>query len=480
MRVHRTATKAAATAATALLLFTGPMALAPAVAVAQPTPARPNSEPPPVDKSMRPAIEPPKADVQYTKNSTACIASATGNQPLVQRPEAQMLLRLDDAHRFATGKGVKIAIIDTGVEKHQLIADRVEAGGDYVVTAENGVVDCDGHGTEVAGVAASKKDPASGFVGAAPDATILAIRQTSDRYEFKPQGGGTDQRSTAGKVKTLAQAIVNAVDKGANVINISLTSCGAPTAPSEGERQLQAAIDWAVNTMNVVIVTAAGNIGSDGTGCSDQNDNQNVDNVKVVASPPWYKKDVLSVASIGSQGEPSAFSVWGPWVSIAAPGENIVSLDPKGTGLTNAKATGTNGALTTIQGTSFASPYVAGVAALVRERFPNLTARQVMDRLTMTAQHPGNRDGRDHKVGAGMINPVAALTAELPSEQPGALRPEAVPLMTSLGPPVHKDLTPLIVALSGTVIGVGLLLLTLFIVHTMNRNRDRTTTIRRV
>jgi membrane-anchored mycosin MYCP len=479
MRVHRTAKKAAATAATALLLFTGPLALAPAVAVAQPAPTRPNSEPPPVDRSLLPAVEPAKSDVAYTKNSTDCIKSATGNRPLVQRPDAQMVLRLDDAHRFATGKGIKIAIIDTGVEKHPLLGDRVIPGGDYVVTSENGVVDCDGHGTEVAGVAASKKDEASGFVGAAPDATIIAIRQTSDRYEFKQQGS-TDQRSSAGKVTTLAKAIVNAVDQGANVINISLTSCGEPTEPSRGERELQAAIDWAVNTMNVVIVTAAGNIGSDGTGCSGQNDNQNVDNVKVVASPPWYKKDVLSVASINGEGAPSAFSVWGPWVSIAAPGENIVSLDPKGTGLTNSKTSGTNNAPTTIQGTSFASPYVAGVAALVRERYPNLTAHQVMDRLTMTAQHPGNPDGRDRKVGAGMINPIAALTAELPSEQPGALRPEAVPLMTSLGPPVHKDMTPLIVALSGTGIGVGLLLLTLFIVHTMNRNRNRTTTIRRV
>jgi len=465
MRVSRTVKKAAATAATALLLVTGPLALAPAVAQTQP-----NSVPPPVDQSLLEAPSEPKPDVPYTRTNKACIESNTGGKQVETKPHAQMVLKLEEAHRFATGKGVKIAIIDTGVQEHPRLKGRVEAGGDYVAN-EKGTTDCDGHGTEVAGVAAASQDPATGFVGAAPDAQVLAIRQTSDRYEFK-DNTGADARKSAGKVTTLASAIVRAVDRGANVINISLTSCDTPKAPSIGERKLQAAIDWAVNKKNVVIVTAAGNIGSDGTGCKDQNDNQNPDTVKVIASPPWYSKDVLSVASINDKGEPSGFSVWGPWVSIAAPGEDITTIDPKGTGLTNANAND-KGELTTIQGTSFASPYVAGVAALVRERYPDLTARQVMDRLTTTAQHPGNPSGRDHKVGAGMINPIAALTSELPAEQPGALSPQVAPLMTDLGPGIAKDNTPLVVALSGSGIGVGLLLLTLFVVHTVSRNRSR-------
>ena len=86
-------------------------------------------------------------------------------------------------------------------------------------------------------------------------------------------------------------------------------------------------------------------------------------------------------------------------------------------------------------------------------------------------QHPGNPSGRDHKVGAGMINPIAALTAVLPSEREGALSPQVAPLLTDLGDRTPKDNTPLVVALSGTGIGLGLLLLTLFVVHTMNRGR---------
>ncbi|MCS7480412.1 type VII secretion-associated serine protease mycosin [Umezawaea endophytica] len=470
MPVSRTLKKGSATAATALLLVTGPLSLAPAVAAAQPAAqsTQANSVPPPVDRSLLDSPAEPEPDATYTKNSKGCIASNTGNRSVLSKPHAQIVLRLEDAHRFATGKGVKIAIIDTGVEVHPRLEGRVEAGGDYVVD-EKGTTDCDGHGTEVAGVAAASKDDSTGFVGAAPEAQILAIRQTSDRYESKDPA---DPRKTAGKVTTLAKAIVRAVDKGADVINISLTSCDTPKTPSTGERKLQAAIDWAVNQKNVVIVTAAGNLGTDGTGCPVQNDNQNTDTVKVIASPPWYGDDVLSVASIDVRGEPSQFSVWGPWISLAAPGEDIITLDPKGQGLTNANAD-ERGALTTIQGTSFAAPYVSGIAALVRQRFPDLTARQVMDRLTMTAQHPGNHDGRDHKVGAGMINPVAALTAELPSERAGAVAPEVKPISTDLGPGIQKDTTQLVVALSGTGIGVGLLLLTLFVVHTVQRNRDR-------
>ncbi|GAA1279387.1 type VII secretion-associated serine protease mycosin [Saccharothrix xinjiangensis] len=433
-------------------------------------PTRPNSQPPPVDPGLRPPNAPAQEDVNYAK-SVECIRSGTNNRRIENRPWGQMQLRLEEAHRFATGRDVKLAIIDTGVNAdHPRLRGRVSPGGDYVETGEKGIRDCDGHGTGVAGVAAASRDDATGFVGAAPEAQVIAIRQTSKHYEYKDPAK-VDNRPTAGKVGTLAQAIVVAVEQGAQVINISLTACAAPHEPSRQERELQAAIHWAVNDRDVVVVTAAGNI-DPANGCEGQNDHEDVNDVRVVASPPWYADDVLSVASINQIGDVSSFSVWGPWVSVAAPGEGIVTLDPAGEGLTDANVD-PSGKVTAIQGTSFAAPYVAGVATLVRERFPDLDARQVMDRIKATAQHPGNPDGRDRKVGYGMINPVAALTAELPSERPGAkpVAPEQV--MTTLDPLNPPDRTPMIVALSGTGAGVGLLLLTLFIVHTVNRNRAR-------
>jgi len=462
MRASRSTGKAAAVTAVALLLIV----CRPALTVAEPTGV--NSVPPPVDRSLLPAVAEPKADLPYTKGDKPCKGSSTDGKVLAPKPFAQLVLRLEEAHRFATGKGVKIAIIDTGVEEHSRLDGRVEAGGDYVVSAEKGLVDCDGHGTEVAGVAAASRDDKTGFVGAAPEATILAIRQTSDYYEIK--NPGPDGRKVPGDVGTLAQSIVRSVDLGANVINISLTLCAPPREPSKGERQLQAAIDWAVNVKDVVIVTAAGNRGTAGKGCTQQNDNENEENVKVVASPPWYRDDVLSVASVNRHGEPSAFSVWGPWVSIAAPGEEITTIDPQGEGLTNA-AVADDETVTGIQGTSYAAPYVAGIAALVRERHPHLSARQVMTRLTSTARHPGNPDGRDRKVGAGLVNPIAALTAELPFERPGAKQPELPPLTTRLDPVAVEDGTPKAVALYGSGLGVVLLLLTLFVVRTTKRTR---------
>jgi membrane-anchored mycosin MYCP len=476
MPVARTSTRVAAGAATVMMLFTGPLAVSPAFAQpsSQPSGAQPNSVPPPLEPGLINRViaeSAPKPDGNY-KQASGCIKSNTGNAVIPTKPPAQLQLRLDEAHRFATGKDVKIAIIDTGTRPHARFGGRVEAGGDYVATGpgKDGTEDCDGHGTEVAGIAAAGADSNTNFIGAAPDARILAIRTNSDKYKLD---GTTGSTTGAGNVKTLAYAIVQAVQRSAKVINISLTNCRqAGEPPSPNEKLLQAAIHWAVNEKNVVIVTAAGNI--DDKGCKAQNDGDDPSNVNVIASPPWYADDVLSVASINPVGQPSTFSVWGPWVSVAAPGEGIITLDPGqgGVGLANT-AVDERGASTPLQGTSFASPYVAGVVALVRERFPHLSAHQVMDRIKATAQHPGNVDGRDRKVGAGMINPVAALTTVLPAEEPGAKAPELKPVMTNLAPTNPKDMTPLIVALSGTGAGVGLLLLTLFVMHTINRNKGR-------
>ncbi|WP_439657550.1 type VII secretion-associated serine protease mycosin [Lentzea sp. HUAS TT2] len=454
-----------ATAITALLLLTG---AAPSASAPPPSSAvQPNSVPPALPPGTQPPRDTGGPDVPYTPTGKGCVESDTKNELIEYMPWGQVHLNLQQAHRFATGKGVKIAIIDTGVDpRNPRFAGRVVPSGEYVSGNRNGADDCDGHGTEVAGVAAAAKTEGD-FVGAAPEATILAIRQTSDRFEFK--GDATrDKRTSAGKVSTLAQAVVRAADQGAGVVNISLTNCGLPKDFSADDRALQAAIRYAVDVKNTVIVTAAGNLDSK-AGCPLQNNNLDPATVNSVSSPAWFADDVLSVASMARSGEVSGFSVWGPWVSIAAPGEEIISVDPKGTGLTNAnvKADGVG----KIQGTSFAAPYVAGITALVRERFPDLKARQVMDRLKATALHPGNTSGRDHRIGYGMVNPVAALTAVLPSESTGFSSPPPRDLVTTISAPPDRDWPPIIAALSGISIGFGLLMLTLLVLNSINRRR---------
>ena len=123
-----------------------------------------------------------------------------------------------------------------------------------------------------------------------------------------------------------------------------------------------------------------------------------------------------------------------------------------------------------IQGTSFAAPYVAGLAALVREQFPELTAKQVMNRIKTTAAHPAANGGHDNLVGYGMINPIAALTAFIPSEE-GIARDKAVEVPFKMPPQYERNWTPMKVAMIGCGSGLGLLLITLFVAHAIRRNR---------
>ena len=111
-----------------------------------------------------------------------------------------------------------------------------------------------------------------------------------------------------------------------------------------------------------------------------------------------------------------------------------------------------------LNGTSFAAPFVAGTAALVRARFPELSARQVMDRIIATAHAPGT--GHDQKVGHGVVDPVAALTAELPAED--TPRPQSAPIAA---PPAQTppDHTARNVAIAGAAVSVAVIVAVLAI-----------------
>ncbi len=122
------------------------------------------------------------------------------------------------------------------------------------------------------------------------------------------------------------------------------------------------------------------------------------------SSPAWYDPLVLTVGSIGQNGQPSNFSMSGPWLGAAAPGENLVALGYEGQPI-NAPP-GEDGPVP-LNGTSFSAAFVSGLAALVKQRFPDLTPAQVINRITATARHPGG--GVDNYVGAGVVDPVAAL-----------------------------------------------------------------------
>ena len=404
---------------------------------------------------------------------TACIRGHKDNIDIKNKPWGQTRLQFDGLHKFATGKNIKVAVIDTGVSRHPYLGDRLQGVGDYVKKEHKGLEDCDGHGTQVAGIIAASPPAGSdiGFKGIAPGATILSIRQSSANYTgTRPTTDGSrGEEVTAGNLTTLAQAVVLAANSGAKVVNMSVNRCrpAASYVIDQGELALQAAVRYAVEQKDVVLVTSAGNTGEDN--CPDSQNGFDPNNPTHIVTPPWFSDHVLSVAAMDRNGDPAPFSVQGPWVGVSAPGTDIISLDPSGDGLANLHIKA-DGSKSTIQGTSFAAPYVAGLAALVRERFPHLNARQVVERIKLTSSHPAAPGGHDNLVGHGMINPIGALTAMIPAEQ-GVPPEESLDVQMRMPPAVPKDWTPMQVALIGAGGGLLLLLITLFVVHTVRRNR---------
>jgi membrane-anchored mycosin MYCP len=257
--------------------------------------------------------------------------------------------------------------------------------------------------------------------GVAPHAVLISIRQSSRAYEFvEPQPGVNNElRRKAGTISSLAQAIVHAANMGAKVINVSVTAC-LPAADPMDQRGLGAAVWYAATVKDAVVVAAAGNEGEDNCAQNPLFDPLNPADprdwrqVKTVSSPSWFSDYVLSVGAVDNVGAPLAQSLAGPWVAAAAPGVGIMGLSPQHGGPVNAyPPTRAGEPNTAFWGSSFSAAYVSGVAALVRARYPDLSAHQVVNRILQTAHNPPR--GVDNQVGYGVVDPVAALTFDVPA-----------------------------------------------------------------
>lgn len=353
--------------------------------------------PPQIDDRRLPRPGLP-APTRPTVQREVC-AALTGNPPTGPNPLAD--LDLPHVWQLTRGAGQRVAVIDTGVSRHRRLPN-VVAGGDYV-GAGDGTQDCDAHGTLVAGIIAAAPDSATdSFTGVAPDVTLISIRQSSAKFGPASETSGAG----VGDIETMARAVRTAADLGASVINISSVAC-VPAGSALDDRALGAALAYAVDVKNAVVVAAAGNTGG-AAQCPRQPPDATWETATVAVSPAWYDDYVLTVGSVNAEGAPSAFTLAGPWVDVAARGEAVSSL-----------------ASAPISGTSYAAPVVSGLAALIRARFPSLTARQVMQRIESTAHHPPAR--RDPLVGHGTVDALAAVSTE-PAQAADAPAPGPQPV----------------------------------------------------
>lgn len=420
--------------------------------------------PPTIDPGALPPanIPPPPTELRDPCHQTSEVADPRPT------PAPQRALDLDAVWPLSTGAGQLVAVIDTGVEPHPRLPG-LEAGADFV-SAGDGTSDCDAHGTLVAGIIAARRSESSGFAGVAPDARILTIRQSSAVFRRVGANRDPDEQNArgVGTLTTLASAVRFAADRGARVINISEVACVSPSAGDH--RALGAAIDYAARVKDAVIVAAAGNLGEL---CKEPNppldparpQSNPWDDVVTVATPAWYDDQVLTVGSVDLDGAPSAFTVPGPWVDVAAPGVAVTSLDPRrlhDAGLTDS----VNGGR--IEGTSFAAPYVSGTAALIRARHPELSAAQVIARIEETAHAPAG--GWDPFVGHGVVDPLAAVTATGPAV-PTEPQSVALPVPEQAPPPDNRPRT---VALVGAAVVAALLMIGLLASVPLRHSRTST------
>lgn len=411
--------------------------------------------PPTVDPAAAPPSGTP-GPVQATQQFGECSTSEliAGTDPAAPNPGRQ-LLDLPAAWQFSRGEGQTVAVIDTGVRPGPRLP-AVEPGGDYVGTTD-GLADCDGHGTLVAGLIAGQPGP-DGFSGVAPASRLLSLRAASAKITPAASNGDPEAARAIAGVTALSRAIVHAADLGARVIAVSAVFC-LPADRDIDQSELGAALRYAAVEKDAVVIAAAGDSGSGGSavggpGCqsnpltdlSRPADPRNWAAVTSVSIPSSWQPYVLSVASLSADGQPSKFTAAGPWVGIAAPGEDIVSVSNRDDGGLANGLPGAKQRLAPINGTSYASAYVAGVAALLRSRYPDLPAAEVIHRITATAHNVARAPS--NIVGAGAVDPVAALTWQLPP-QAGQ---RADPVKRVAAPPeaAPKDYTPLAVAFGGT------------------------------
>ncbi len=305
--------------------------------------------------------------VEYAEPSyrVQLVAAVSVNDPLTAGQYSLDQMRVRHAWAVEKGGSGVVAVLDTGVmASHPDLSGRVLAGYDFVNDDTN-AADDNGHGTWVAGIIAAKPNDGYGIAGITWSDKILPIKIMT--------------REGTGSTSDLINGIRWAADHGATVINMSVG--GFPY--SQG---VQDAVNYAWNK-GVVLVGAAGN------------------NNRDEKFYPASMTNVVSVSATQVNDEFSHWSSYGAAVDVSAPGSSVQTTNCTVCTYADHDSWGSH---TYISGTSFATPNVAGVVALIRARNPSWTPQQVVDRLINTVDDRGYA-GWDKRYGRGRVNAYRAL-----------------------------------------------------------------------
>ena len=262
--------------------------------------------------------------------------------------------------RTTGSASVVIAVVDSGVySAHPDLASKVVAGWNFVKNNAD-TSDVTGHGTEVAGVVAAATNNGIGVAGVSWASVVMPL-VTVDATSFSAYSN-------------IAAAIQYAVDHNVRVINVSIGG----TASSN---TLQAAVNYAWNRGALVFAAA-------------------MNSAVTTPNYPGACDHAVAVSATDENDHLAVFSNYGPWLTLSAPGADILT-------------TMNGGGYGYVNGTSFASPIAAGVAALVLAANPALSNQQVLDILKQSADHPGE-PGFDSNFGWGRVNAGKAIQLAAP------------------------------------------------------------------
>jgi thermitase len=353
--------------------------------------------------SLDAAIRAYRADprVAYAEPDGILRIADTPNDPLFGEQYGMRAIKAPAAWSLTTGSAnVKIAVLDCGIyEAHPDLAGKVIARQDFTSNPfGSGTDDRCNHGTHVAGIASADTNNSIGVAGVGYNTALMNGKVLLEQYDNNGNlTGGT------GEYTWVAAGIHWAADNGANVINMSLGGVGACS------QTMQEAIDYAW-ARNVVVVAAAGNDGA----------NEQFE--------PADCAHVVAVASTDASDAKSWYSNYGSWVPIAAPGSNILSsVNPDLNG---------GSMYATFDGTSMATPHVAGLVGLLWSTSWGTSAQSVINRLEATADAiPGTGTNWQY----GRINAAAAVA---PPPAPVARPSPALPSTAPIPNPAPRPFTP--------------------------------------